>query len=64
MRNLRTDKDGRPTRDKARCGLRLLQKPGVKYNILTTVNRVNNYHPLEVHRFLRDEARTDWMQFR
>ena len=44
-------------------GLRLLQKHGVEYNILTTVNRVNNNHLLEVHRFLRDEARTDWMQF-
>ena len=43
--------------------LRLLQKHGVEYNILTTVNRVNNNHLLEVHRFLRDEARTDWMQF-
>jgi uncharacterized protein len=59
----RLDKGGRPTLDKAMRGLRLLQKPGVKYNILTTVNRVNNNHPPEVHRFLRDGARTDWMHF-
>ena len=44
-------------------GLRLLQKHGVEYNILTTVNRVNGDYPLEVYRFLRDEAGTDWMQF-
>ena len=41
----------------------LLQKHGVEYNVLTTVNRVNANYPLEVYRFLRDEARTDWMQF-
>lgn len=44
-------------------GLRLLQKHGVEYNILTTVNHINADHPLEVYRFLRDEARTDWIQF-
>jgi uncharacterized protein len=44
-------------------GPRLLQGHGVDYNILTTVNRVNGDHPLEVYRFLRDEAGTDWMQF-
>ena len=44
-------------------GLRLLQKHGVEYNILTTVNRVNGDHPLEVYRFLRDEVGTTWMQF-
>ncbi len=44
-------------------GLRLLQKHGVEYNILTTVNRVNASHPLEVYRFLRDEVKTTWIQF-
>ena len=44
-------------------GLRLLQKHGVEYNILTTVNRLNADHPLEVYRFLRDEAGATWMQF-
>ena len=44
-------------------GLRLLQKHGVEYNIRTTVNRVNDDHPLGVHRFLHDEAGTDRMQF-
>ena len=59
----RVDKGGRPTFDKVMRGLRLLQKHGVEYNILTTVNRVNGDYPLEVYRFLRDEAGTDWMQF-
>ena len=59
----RVDKGGKPTFDKVMRGLRLLQKHGVEYNILTTVNRVNGDYPLEVYRFLRDEAGTDWMQF-
>jgi uncharacterized protein len=59
----RVDKGGQPTFDKVMRGLRLLQKHYVDYNILTTVNRVNGDHPVEVYRFLRDEAGTDWMQF-
>ncbi|HYO87847.1 MAG TPA: anaerobic sulfatase maturase [Candidatus Limnocylindrales bacterium] len=59
----RVDKGGAPTFDRVMRGLRLLQKHGIDYNILTTVNRVNGDHPLEVYRFLRDEAKTDWMQF-
>jgi uncharacterized protein len=59
----RLDKGGAPTFDKVMRGLRLLQKHKVDYNILTTVNRVNADHPLEVYHFLCDEAGTDWMQF-
>ncbi len=59
----RLDKGGRPTFDKVMRGLRLLQKHQVEYNLLTTVNRVNADYPLEVYKFLRDEAGTDWMQF-
>jgi uncharacterized protein len=59
----RRDKQGQPTFDQVMQGLRLLQKHGVEYNILVTVNRVNAGHPLEVYRFLRDEAGTDWIQF-
>jgi uncharacterized protein len=57
------DKGGKPTFDKVMRGLRLLQKHGVDYNVLTTVNRVNGDYPLEVYRFLRDEVGTTWMQF-
>ena len=59
----RVDKGGQPTFDKVMRGLRLLQKHGVDYNVLTTVNRVNGDYPLEVYRFLRDEVGTTWMQF-
>ena len=59
----RLDKGGQPTFDKVMRGLRLLQKHGVEYNLLTTVNRVNGDYPLEVYKFLRDEAGADWMQF-
>jgi uncharacterized protein len=59
----RVDKAGRPTFDKVMKGLQLLQSHGVEYNILTTVNRVNSQHPLEVYRFLRDEVKTSWIQF-
>jgi uncharacterized protein len=59
----RVDKGGGPTFDRVMRGLRLLQKHGVEYNILVAVNRTNADHPLEVYRFLRDEAGTDWIQF-
>ena len=59
----RVDKKGSPTFDRVMRGLRFLQKHGVEYNILTTVNRVNSQHPLEVYRFLRDEVKTTWIQF-
>lgn len=59
----RVDKAGGPTFDRVMRGLRLLQKHGVEYNILTTVNAVNGSHPLEVYRFLRDEVKTSWIQF-
>ena len=54
---------GEPTFERVMRGLRLLQKHGVEYNILVTVNRVNADHPLEVYRFFRDEVGTSWMQF-
>ena len=59
----RVDKGGAPTFDKVMRGLRLLQKHGVEYNILVTVNRLTADHPKEIYRFLRDEARTEWIQF-
>lgn len=59
----RVDKLGKSTFDKVMRGLRLLQKHGVEYNVLTTVNRVNGNYPLEVYRFLRDEVGTKWILF-
>jgi uncharacterized protein len=59
----RLDKGGRPTFDKVIRGLRLLQKHGVEYNILVTVNRVTGDHGREIYRFLRDEVGANWIQF-
>jgi uncharacterized protein len=59
----RVDKGGGPTFDRVMRGLRLLQKHRVEYNILVTVNRVNADHPKDLYRFLRDEVRTEWIQF-
>jgi uncharacterized protein len=59
----RVDRTGKGTFDRVMHGLRLLQKHRVEYNILTTINRANADHPLEVYRFLRDEAKTSWIQF-
>ncbi len=58
----RVDRGGGPTFDKVMRGLRLLQKHGVEHNILVAVNRTNADHPLEVYRFLRDEAKATWIQ--
>jgi uncharacterized protein len=52
----RVDKDGHPTFDQAMRGLRCLQKHGVEVRALTGVHAANGDHPLEVYRFLRDEA--------
>jgi len=59
----RVDKGGKGTFDKVMRGLRLLQKHGVDYNVLMTVNRINADYPHEIYRFLRDEVGTTWIQF-
>ena len=61
--SFRVDLNDKPTFKKVMRGLRLLQKYNVEYNVLVTVNRKNANYPLEVYRFLRDEARTSWIQF-
>ncbi|HEY8484134.1 MAG TPA: anaerobic sulfatase maturase, partial [Longimicrobiales bacterium] len=59
----RVTKGGKPTFDRVMQGLRLLQKHGVEYNVLTTIHAANAAHPLEVYRFLRDEAGARFIQF-
>jgi uncharacterized protein len=49
------------TFDQTMNGLKLLQKHGVSYNTLTTVNAINSKHPQDVYLFLREI--TDFMQF-
>lgn len=59
----RVDKGGHPTFDKVMRGIRLLQKHGAEFNILTTVHAANEKHGKRVYQFLRDEVKTRFMQF-
>ncbi len=59
----RVDKGGKPTFAKVMAGLNILKKHGVEFNILTTVHAGNVEHPLDVYRFLRDEAGARYLQF-
>lgn len=59
----RHDKGGKPTFDRVMNGLELLRKHKIAFNALTTVHAANSPHPLEVYRFLRDEARFQFIQF-
>jgi uncharacterized protein len=51
----RKDKKGDSTFDRVVNAARLMQRYGVEFNILCTVNARNSEHPLEVYRFFRDE---------
>lgn len=57
---MRHDKAG-GTFYKTMRGIKLLQKHGVAYNTLTTVNAVNSQKPHEVYLFIREFS--DFMQF-
>ena len=59
----RKDKKGNPSFDQVMHGIRLMQKHGVEFNILATVNRVNADHPLEVYKFFKDEVGAKYIQF-
>jgi uncharacterized protein len=59
----RPTKKGRPSFGDVMRGARLLQRHGVTFSTLTTVNRKNATEPLAVYRFLRDEVGSRSMQF-
>jgi uncharacterized protein len=59
----RVDKGGNPSFDRAMAGLALLKQHGVEFNVLTTVHAANAAYPVEVYRFLRDEAGAQFVQF-
>jgi uncharacterized protein len=59
----RVNRGGKGTFDEVMRGLSFLQKHGVDYNILCTVNAANEHHGREVYRFFRDDLRATWMQF-
>lgn len=59
----RVDKGNNPTFDRVIAGLDLLQKHQVEFNILASVHAASGSHPLEVYRFLRDQAGASYIQF-
>jgi len=59
----RRDKAGRSVFEKVMRALGLLKQHQVDVNVLTTVNAANADHPLEVYRFLRDNAGIQFIQF-
>lgn len=59
----RVDKGGKPTFDRVMKGLAILQKYEVEFNILSCVNATNAKSPLEVYRYLRNEVKTQFIQF-
>ncbi len=59
----RRDKGGRSVFDKVAGAARLMQKHGVEFNILCTVNAENSRHPLEVYRYFRDGLGARYIQF-
>jgi len=58
----RVDKGGKPTFQRVARGLDRLRDHGVRWNVLTTVNRANEEHGLEVYRFLRDDLGAEYLQ--
>ena len=44
-------------------GIRLLEKYGIEWNAMATVNAMNVEHPLEFYRFFRDELECRYLQF-
>ncbi len=49
--------------DEVERAARLMQKHGVEFNILCTVNAANSRRPLEVYRYFRDELGARYVQF-
>ena len=59
----RTGKNGEGSFDDVFRAVRLLHRHQVRFATLTVVNDYNANYPLEVYRFLRDEAGSKQMQF-
>lgn len=59
----RLNRAGRGTHSMVIRGWNILQKAGVRCNILCTVHHANEGHPLEVYRYFRDELGADYLQF-
>jgi len=59
----RHGKGGGGSFDAVMRGVEVLRRHGVLWNVLVTVHAGNAHAPLEVYRFLRDEAGADFLQF-
>ncbi|MBE0616300.1 MAG: anaerobic sulfatase maturase [Proteobacteria bacterium] len=59
----RHDRAGNPVFDKVVAAVRRMQKHGVEFNVLCTVNAENSRYPLDVYRFFRDELGARYLQF-
>ena len=59
----RHDRGGKPVFDHVLAAARRLQRHGVEFNVLCTINSANAQHPLEVYRFFRDELEAHYLQF-
>ncbi len=59
----RIDKKGNPSFDKVVQSIKLMQKHGVEFNIIATINRLNADHPREVYNFFKEEINTKFIQF-
>ncbi len=58
----RRDKAGRSVFDRVVKAVRLMQKHGVEFNVLCTVNAANSRRPLDVYRFFRDGLGARYVQ--
>lgn len=59
----RHDLGGRSVFDRVVAAARRMQRHGVEFNVLCTVNAANAGYPVEVYRFFRDELRVRYVQF-
>ncbi len=59
----RVDKGGRGSFGDVMRGVDVLSRHVVEHNVLVTVHRANQDHPLRVYRFLRDEVGARFLQF-
>ena len=59
----RHDKAGNPVFDRVVAAACLLQRHGVEFNVMCTVNARNSLEPLAVYRYFRDELRANFVQF-
>jgi uncharacterized protein len=59
----RVDKGGNPTHTRVMKGVQILREHGVDFNILCCVHARNAEYPLEVYKFLKDEAGARFIQF-